>query len=512
MDIFKNPIVRRVFNKGTWRSIQNTLAPQGSFHIGLNLDSELFLGSLSIRPGTERISDQQVDGGKCLGIFHHRDTLGQTFSLTTEAGDTLTTEAGDTLTTEQVGSVLFAVFDNGSTNTIHDVYNGGFDLTGDTSGARTRFCTFMNSCLRVNSDDVAKAFNGSTWITTGGVFDLDNIPDNVYLVIEWLDRVYVVSRGTPDAINYSSIADPVARTISWTPGATVDTAGSIQMEQEDGGGGITALAKVPGYLIIFKRRSMKRWDGSSTYPEDLVRQGVPSQECVCLSRGMALFLNENGIWATVGSYPKKISRPVDEFVRAIPDENLPEVTSFANDNNAYWSIGNVTVKGVSYQNVVLKFNIDDSTWDVRSYAHEITAMGEFISDESQKIAVGDHDGNVLLLNSGTTDFLVSGASPIYYRLEDHEMDFDSRAVLKNLSRVLVYSDGVYDGKMLIQADNGEWKEFGGVSGVVSDINSKDVTFHYARVAIAGSSKDGGLIIHGYEIPPGGVATSKNTRQ
>ncbi len=124
---------------------------------------------------------------------------------------------------------------------------------------------------------------------------------NVFLMGSWNDWSSGLELTSANNV-YSGVADSGTRTVSWTSGN-----GTIVIEQEDGGGGITALGKVPGYMIVFKRWTMKRWNGSSTFPEDLVNQGTFSQESICYGRGSILFPNENGIWLTNGTYPKKIS-------------------------------------------------------------------------------------------------------------------------------------------------------------------------------------------------------------
>ncbi|MGB4971656.1 MAG: hypothetical protein WBO32_03305, partial [Cyclobacteriaceae bacterium] len=362
----ENSVSFRNFSKGTWRRIQNSLAPKGTFRLGMNYDSDVEVGTLQSRKGTAIIGTQQQSGARCYGLHHFIDSVGS-------------------------ASKLFAVFSNGSNNIVHDVLDGTLDLTGDTKELKTRFLTYLDSVLRVNGTDAAKAFNGTAWITTGGAFDLANIPTGATGCIEWKDRVYLYGfTSDPDGLKYSGIADPSTRAVSWTVGN-----GTMYFERENGGGKITAATKVPGYMLVFKRRSMHRWDGSSTYPEDLVNQGVASPECVCIARGMVIFINENGVWATVGGYPKKISKPIQDFVEAIPDLN--EVYCWADDNNAYLSIGTVTVDGETWQNCMLKLNLDDSSWDVRSYGHPIYFMSQYVNSSShQKIMLGDGNGDVLL--------------------------------------------------------------------------------------------------------------------
>lgn len=209
--------VYRDWSKGTWQSIQSSLAPANSFKLGLNLDSDYELGSLMSRPGTTIIGSQLSDNYPCLGIHNFRDSVGS-------------------------GSKLFAVFSDGTNNDIYDVVAETKSLEDDTKDLKTRFLTYLDSCLRLNGTDQPKAWNGSAWVTTAGTFDLDNLPQTAKYALEFKDRVYVAGMtADPDRVDYSGIANSTTRAVSWT-----DDNGFIIFEQEDGGGGITGLAKVPG--------------------------------------------------------------------------------------------------------------------------------------------------------------------------------------------------------------------------------------------------------------------------
>jgi len=361
----------------------------------------------------------------------------------------------------------------------------------------------LDSCLRINGNDAPKAFNGSSWVTTGGAFDLANMPSNVNLCLEWKDRVYVAGDYTsPDKLYYSGIADASTRAVSWTSGN-----GYIMMEQEDGGGGITALAKCPGYLLVFKRRSLKRWDGSSTYPDDMVRQGTPTQECVCYSRGMVAFLNEQGIWGTVGSMPKHLSDVrVDDFIQAITDFN--KVQAGADEKHLFFYIGDVTVDNVSYSNVMLKYNIDYQTWDIRSYYQEIKAIADYVDSNSKRqLVMGDDDGNVGQINTGLTDMTKS----IPWTVETHKLEFTSRVKTKNVHKFYLHTEQMKGGNVFVKTDEdskGSWSPRGVISGDVSEIDSGR-TGRWFQFKASGSSNSGGDRYLGLEFSDNSIEVHEN---
>jgi len=390
-------------------------------------------------------------------------------------------------------NALLAVFPNGSNNIIYEVLSGDRLLSSDTKNLKTRFLTYLDDCLRLNGTDGAKAWNGTEWITTGGTFDVGNFPTGATIAIEWKDRVYTNTSASPDKAMYSGIADATARTISWTSGN-----GYIMMEQEDGGGGITAYAKCPGYLLVFKKRSLKRWDGSSTYPDDMVRQGTPSQECVCYSRGMVAWINEQSIWATVGGMPKNLGDArVRDFVQAITD--FSKVCSSANETNLFFYIGDVTVGGINYYNVMLKYNLDYQTWDIRSYYQNITAMANYVDRLGKsQIVVADNDGNVAQMDLGVTDM----GKAIPWNVETHNLEFSSRAKDKKLNQFFVHTEGVNRGTVLVRTNSNEereWKAVGKMAGEVSNIQPS-TSGRYFNFKVTDSCDNGEAKFLGLEFP------------
>ncbi|MEK7112353.1 MAG: hypothetical protein AAB875_03415, partial [Patescibacteria group bacterium] len=186
------PIQFRDWSRGNIRIVQSSVAPINSSK-NINFDSDKEIGSLVSRLGTNRIGSQAVSSATCLGLHYFRDTVGS-------------------------GHKLFGVFSDGVNSDIYDMVAGTKSLEDDTKDLKTRFCTYLDSVVRVNGTNACKAFNGSTWVTTGGAFDLANMPIGT-VVMEWKDRVYTAGVSTsPSILFYSSIADPTTRTVYWTDG------------------------------------------------------------------------------------------------------------------------------------------------------------------------------------------------------------------------------------------------------------------------------------------------------
>ncbi len=481
----KDLIQFRDWSKGNIRVVQNSVVPKNSVKLALNFNSDVELGSLVTRLGTGIIETQAVASATCLGIHYFRDTVGTSHKL-------------------------FGVFSDGANNDIYDMSDGSKSLEDDTKDLKTRFCTYLDSTVRVNGTDACKAFNGSSWDTSGGAFDVANMPKGT-VVIEWKDRVYTAGVSTsPSILYYSGIADPSARTVSWTV-----SNGQIEIEQEDGGGAITALEKVPGYLLIFKERSMKRWDGSSTYPEDLINIGAPTQEAVCRGRGMVFITNEQGVWATNGGYPQRISKPIQDLWDAIPAANISSIATYCDENYVYVYVGDITLGDNSYTNICFKYNIDNQTWDIYSYYGDFTCFTWYISSSAKVIVGGDKNGQAIQLNTGYTDYH-STVQPITYSLESQDTEFgniSTRGRLKELSVMNVFTENCRTGEVMIRENSNrdkDWKSIGNITDDVQNLEFRSKA-NWFNFKISGVISTGQVKILGYEFPAQSINVLENIK-
>lgn len=479
----------RDHSKGTIRTVNPSIVPQNSYKIGLNLRSDKEIGSLILRDGTDILGVQMRDNATCLGLHQHVETS---------------------------GTALFGVFSDGANNDIYFASSGAKSLENDTAGYKTRFCTFLGSTVRVNGIDDCKSYTASGgWITTGGAYELQNMPIGK-VVIEWKDRIYVGGKpGFPGIVFYSSIADPSTKTISWVDATTTTGSGQIQIEQEDNGGDITAFLKVPGYLLIFKERTMKRWDGNSTFPEDMIKQGVFSQECVCSGKELGFFINKKGVWATNGGYPVRISKPVQDFVEAIPGANWSSVAITSDDEHLYCSIGDITIGNQNFTNIVLVYNIGTESWDIFSYYNTFKVFGVYIDSNSiPNIVGGDTDGQILQINTGNTDY-ASTPVPITWSFESNDIEFGSRANIKQLDEVFIYTENVSSAQVMCRTNSvlqEDWRGIGSISTVITDIKDLSISFNFINIKITGVSSVGRVKLLGFDFPEGSVLVTDNVNE
>jgi len=464
----------RDFSGGNVQAVSSDITNPSSVPFSINLPSSVpfsinllfseILGEAVSRPGTGLVG--APGSGDCIGLFQHLDTTG-------------------------ANSVLMAGFGTSIYNAVSSA-----SLTASlTSGAKQRFATFLNATLMLNGVEARAYTSAAGFVSSGGVLNVDGVPAGGQFPIEFKDRLYCA---VADRIYYTNT--PTSGSVSWSATGS----GSIQVEQEDGGGTIKSLSKVPGYLMILKERSLKRWNFSSTFPEDLVNIGTQSHESVLRARGRIFFFyGPNGFYESAGDYPKLISRPIQRIVDGIASSSYSDVNGWSDNDNLYWSVGTVTVdfdRGYSetYTNAVVRYSIDTQQWAVLRYAHLFKQMHQYVSSGLALIVGGDDTGQVLQLNTGTSDY---SGNAISYILQSPEFDFKARGRLKTVSeKIFVHSDLTSGAILQARLDYGEWKHIGFLRDIVTEAQIKPLTAHVFEFRIVDSITGAAVKLRGMDFP------------
>lgn len=475
------------FSNGMITNVNENLMPQNAVKLLVNAVVDEEIGSVVSRLGTGRIGSQLVDNMTVLGLIYFNDDNGSNHKL--------------------LAAINAA---GGATSVVYDVVGGSTIITGLTASLKLRGVVYLGSVLLINGTDGARSYNGSSVITTGGAFDLANIPTGHKYCIEFLDRVYLAGNTTdPDTIQYSSV--PVDGAISWTVGN-----GSVTLEQEDGGGGITGFGKVPGYLLIFKHRAMKRWNFQSAFPESLVNIGTPSQESVITAAGICGFFSASsvdavGFYITNGGRPEPISHLVAKNIRkwvdAIPSSYYANVSGIGTETHFYWSIGDVTVDGVAYTNVVLRWSVKTGEWCVYTLPSELRVFSLYTSSNQNLIVAGDDDGNIIQLEKAGT-FVDYESSPINWKIQTHQEKFQYNQKKTISERMIINSRNAKGARVAMIADgkNDNPIRLGEITADVADVKIKaPVTANYIEFVVEGNQTGNRAVIKEIEVPNISVA-------
>lgn len=437
-----------------------------SVPFSMNMVFDDVLGEATSRKGTAIIGAQLVSAKIVRGLFQHYEDTAK----------------------------LFAFLEDGK---IWDVIAGTASVTGLSTTAKGRFATFLKSTVFVDGTNKQSYTTAGGWITTGGVWDLANLPSGATHILEFKDRGYAV---VGDTIPFTRT--PVSGALSWTG----DGSGTLKPEQEDGGGLIKGFSKVPGYLMIYKERSLKRWNGESAFPEDLVNIGTSSHESIVRARGRNYFFSPHtGFMETNGGYPRLISRPIQRIIDAIDPAFYPHICGWSDNTNIFWSIGDITVdfgRGYteSYSNAVVRYNIDAQQFAPFYYPQtEFRVFAEYIVSGDPVIIGGDTNGQIIQIETGQVDY---SNKAITYILQSPEFDFGYRREKKTIyDKIVVHSDNTVGAIIQRRMDYGEWKEFGTVDDIVTEVQIEDdLTAHVFEFRIVDSITGEQAKIRGLDFP------------
>lgn len=456
----------RDVSAGNIQKVSSDIIIPNSIPFSMNLLFDRILGEAESRAGTNIVGAQLEGSQACLGLFQHLDST-------------------------VPNNKLFAGF-NAS---IYDVIAGTISIGSLTAASKQDFMTFLNTTLMLNGTESRAYTAAGGWVTTGSVLDAGGVPSGGKFPIEFKDRVYAA---VTDRLYYTNT--PTGGNVSWGASGS----GSLQVEQEDGGGILQGLNKVPGYLLIYKQRSLKRWNFDSTFPEDLVNIGTQSNKSIVRARGKNYFFyGPNGFYETSGGYPKLISRPVQRMVESIASSFYASVNGWSDNDHVYWSIGDITVdfdRGFTetFNNVVLRYTIDTQQWAPLQYAHEFRALTQYISGNDTLTIGGDTNGQVLQLNTGNSDY---GSVAIKYLLQSPEFDFNNREYFKTVSeKIFVHSDRTIGALLQARLDYGEWKAIGSLKDIVTEVQISPLRARVFEFRVVDSISGEQVKLRGLDFP------------
>ena len=454
--------------EGIIQKVDNLIVPQNSVYLAVNLLFHKNLGRATVRSGTTQLGSQLVNNKTILGLYQfNKSGVKIPLAVINDSGD--------------ANSDIFEYSGSPASWTIA---TGGTNLTKDI---KSHFVTFLDTVAILNGSDACKSSaNGTTFVTTGGNLDVGNMPQGKY-GMEWKDKMYVAGvTGNLNRLYFSST--PIAGAISWT-------SGNGYIDINEGEGDMTGLSKVPGYLLIFKDRSMKRWDGTSTYPESMIDIGAPSQEAIVQTKQSVFYFNKRGIYETIGGYPRKISRRIQDVIEAIPSTYYSSVSGWGDGENVYFSIGDIEIDGLTLNNCVVQYHLDNQVWTVLAYPNEFKAWGMYVdSNEDEILMAGDDDGNVWKVMNGTGD----AGSDVIWTLQYHSQEIGSRGRIKDLSKFVVYSKKIRNGEMYCRVnEEGDFDSIGNIKEDEQEI-IKDIKGRQFEFRLRGQGTEGDLI--GIDFP------------
>jgi len=401
---------------------------------------------------------------------------------------------------------MVAVFSQGGSSRIY-AYGGASwasNLTGGTANVKVRFFEFANKTVAVNWGNASNQYssmlfwsgspNVATWLDSGNPINPQNLWSNgIYPQYAEVHkaRVYVVGDPTyPDRLFYSEAVDSSGN-ITWIPATSW-----VDISPNDGEH-ISALKRFSLELIVFKPNYIYRFRTTGVDPDPLIKIGTRSQEGIVEGKQGLYFHHDTGFYCYNGSYPREISRPISDIVNAIPFTSFANIVAWRDSDRIYWSVGNITVNGEAWKNVVCRYTESSQVWTIYTLPYKVNFAKDYNSGSTLTRLIACEDGTVYTFNSGTTD----SGEPIKYRMVTKWYDFGDLLQRKTILRVIGVCEKAQETILMYQTnDNDEWKTMGQIKKFLTDFDDLAITCHRIRFKITGMSKSEPFVFLGLIFP------------
>lgn len=408
------------------------------------------------------------------------------------------------------GGTALAVFSNGSSATIYsfDGSSWSMSLDGGTASVRIRFIDFGSYTIALNfiyntysSMRFWNAGSSRHWHNTGSPINPQNMwGRSPQFGDTYKNRIYLggdtTAEGNPSRVYFSSVISSTG-VITWSP-----TSDFVDINPGDSEG-LTGIKRFSLELLLFKPNYIYRLRGTGIDPDPLINIGTRSHESIIEGKRGLYFHHDTGFYRYSGGYPTEISRPIQDFIDAIPYGQFDDITAWKDPDHICWSIGNLSITenrlSETYKNVVIRYTESSEIWTVYSYANEIRRGLTYTRGTTLSRLIGTDHGVVGTFDSGTTDF----DEPIKYRLRTKWIDWGDIAVRKIVPEIVAICEKAQMLDIMYQIDEEtKWETLGQLKQLVNFFDHVSIRFHRIRFKVVGMSRSEAPIMKSIQFPQG----------
>jgi hypothetical protein len=365
--------------------------------------------------------------------------------------------------------------------------------TSLTANSKSRFTNFVDLVFMVNGAEAMESWDGG-----GGNFSTTNVSGApaAKFIDNFRSRVWAAATtALPSRLYYSSVAD-ASGAITWNTSTQY-----IDIAPGDGED-LTGIKKFATALYAFKPNTVYRiFSINQTEPDPVIFVGTYSQESVTVGKDGMYWHHPSGIYRLRKgeSQPTEISRPIYDIIRNITRANYTEISSWTDDDHAYFHVGNVNVYGLTINNCVIRWTVSTEVWTIFSYAFPLVVGNTYDTSTGIARVVGDDDGNVYTFDDGTSD----NGTAINYELETRWLNISGlRSEVKTIRKMTgLHEDmvGANVGWRNGTMNRKEIQSIGQLRDQESNFPNLNVTGNRIKLSIRGTSKAGSAVFQGWEI-------------
>lgn len=441
----KNGIVREA-------SVDQSLSPQDSVELAINVNFDS-IGAITRRDGLTRFGTQQSGSVNGMGFFRNN------------------------------AATIHAALAKINTDVYANIGSGWTSVrSGLTVSSKARFTNLVDYTFMVNGNANQVC---ATWSGSGsfGSTNVASLPKGDFIE-NYRNRIWIADN-SDDKLYYSDVVN----TNSTITGGT----SFIQVSPADGQK-MRGLIRHPKALLVFKENNIYRvFNPNSADPDPAINRGTYSQESIIQAKDGIYYHHPTGFYKFVfDGDQEEISLPISDIVKAIPRTSYESIVGWADDNHILWSIGDITLDGISFSNLVVRRTISTKVWTVYSYPTQITSSTLYDSGSTLVPLLGDESGNVLQFDTGVDDF----GTVIHYDVITHWITFSSlQSLQKNLAQVVALHENAEGTQLEFQIDmdnvrntTNSWRPLGQIKKALTQtLGLKANNFYRIRFRIFGNS-------------------------
>lgn len=402
------------------------------------------LGKLEKVPGYSKASSSQVIDNNSVSFLHWYYSVSDSTHRLIAASDT-----GSNLTLEYIAPNATAPVTSWTTLT-------GISTTLDTyATSKLSMANYLGKVFVVGHK------TGSTFVPNFTInaatfnasdTDISSMPRGKYIV-RYRDLLYVLNAYEGSARHPSRAYfcdDPVNGAITWT-----NLTNFVEFGYDDGDE-ITGAADIYDRLIVFKSRSMWKYDESER--KRIADVGCDSYRSIQTVGDRLYWFNRYGFWRWDGAQPELVSERAKWFIDAIDQTKLDEVVATIYGGHEYRAyIGTVTVDDITYTNAWFCWDTRREKAYIRCTHHVAKSASNFIIDGKRRAYFGDNDGYVYKFADKIDAVYSDDNNEIDSFFVTKRFDFGQPETVKSVNSITTFTK--HAGLMKIAAEVDEKKVF-----------------------------------------------------
>lgn len=255
-----------------------------------------------------------------------------------------------------------------------------------TKDYRVRFAysPTIDTLFACNYADATRSHNGVSWSTSTNVTSAPKAK----FIISFGDRIYLLNC----VVGVTSYPSRAYRSSAIETSATWDTTNDYVVFDDV----LTGVGRNGSNMFVVCETSTHIFTLDDEKYQVSSVGGVSHESIVEHSR-YTFYAARDGYYAYDGKDTFKVSAPIQDYWKQIPEANLDDIQAVAYGDHVYVYIGDISApwdSSLTLQNVIFDYNVAQNNWNRGRLSTGCTHLHTFVTSDGEEVFMGDEDGNV----------------------------------------------------------------------------------------------------------------------